>query len=453
MDKKTLMENLARKAYERGSFNGTWLYAEHGEIISKGAYGFRDPENKLPMREDSIFEMASITKQFTAAAVMLLVRAGKLGLDDEFTKYFPEFPYPGVRIRHLLTHTSGIPDYDVEDWVAPILEKEKRIPPCSEVLRFICESGEEPVGVPGEKFCYSDIGYTLLANAVEKASGTGFEDFLKKNIFEPAGMKDTGIYHTRRDGIPSDRFVRNMVLEEGGYVPSDRSKRSAGYVVGSDGLNGCDYAYTTVFDMLAWDRTLREGKVLTPGEQQIMYTPARLNSGETFADEDGDGYGFGWGITNDEKFGLIVSHSGGMPGLNTWFERYIDADRVLLIFMSRDPEDARASEGCWDGLRAVARGGEPEEIVSIEDIAVKDPDKSDWESFCGKYEHADDDFIIDEVFLKDGDLYANVEIDGDPETVRLYPIGENEFGRKRGFLKLKFADGSLGYDEHTCKKL
>ncbi len=453
MDKKTLMENLARKAYERGSFNGTWLYAEHGEIISKGAYGFRDPENKLPMREDSIFEMASITKQFTAAAVMLLVRAGKLGLDDEYTKYFPEFPYPGVRIRHLLTHMSGIPDYDVEDWVAPILEKEKRIPPCSEVLRFICESDEDPVGVPGEKFCYSDIGYTLLANAVEKVSGTGFEDFLKKNIFEPAGMKDTGIYHTRRDGIPSDRFVRNMVLEEGGYVPSDRSKRTAGYVVGSDGLNGCDYAYTTVFDMLAWDKALREGKILTPEEQQIMYTPGRLNSGEAFADEDGDGYGFGWGISNDEELGLIVSHSGGMPGLNTWFERFINADRVLLIFMSRDPEDARASEGCWDGLRAVARGGEPEEIVSIEDIAVKDPDKSGWESFCGKYEHADDDFIIDEVFLKDGDLYANVEIDGDPETVRLYSIGENEFGRKRGFLKVKFADGSLNYDDHTCKKL
>ncbi len=276
---------------------------------------------------------------------------------------------------------------------------------------------------------------------------------MKKNIFEPAGMKDTGIYHTRRDGIPSDRFVRNMVLEEGGYVPSDRSKRTAGYVVGSDGLNGCDYAYTTVFDMLAWDKALREGKILTPEEQQIMYTPGRLNSGEAFADEDGDGYGFGWGISNDEELGLIVSHSGGMPGLNTWFERYIDADRVLLIFMSRDPEDARASEGCWDGLRAVARGEEPEEIVSIEDIAVKDPDKTDWESFCGKYEHADDDFIIDEVFLKDGDLYANVEIDGDPETVRLYPIGENEFGRKRGFLKLKFADGSLSYDEHTCKKL
>ena len=102
----------------------------------------------------------------------------------------------------------------------------------------------------------------MLANAVEKGSGVRFEDFLKKKIFEPAGMKDSGIYHTRRDGRPSDRFARNMVLEGDGYVASDVSEISAGYVVGSDGMNGCDYLYTTIFDMFAWDKALREEKVL-----------------------------------------------------------------------------------------------------------------------------------------------------------------------------------------------
>ena len=453
MDKKALMEKLAREAHEKGCFNGTWLYAEKGEIVSKGAMGFRDAEDTLPMEEDSIFEMASVTKQFTAAAIMLLVREGKLSVDDEFTEYFPEFPYPGVRIRHLLTHTSGIPDYDVEEWVAPILEKEKRIPPCSEVLSFICESGEEPIGAPGEKYCYSDIGYTLLANTVEKVSGVSFEEFLKKNIFEPAGMRDTGIYHTRRDGRPSDRFTRNMVLEEGGFVPSDCSK-DAGYVVGSDGLNGCDYAYTTIFDMLKWDRALREGKVVTPEEQELMYTPVRLNSGEEYVDEDGDMYGFGWGITRDDALGRIVSHSGGMPGLNTWFERFLDKDAVLLIFANRDPEDMRAFSGFWDGMRAVARGEEPAPIVSIEDIMVRDPDKSRWESFCGRYEQPEgEDFTIREVFMKDGELYAAGRVYGPDRTFRLYPTGENEFGRKGGFLKLTFGDGCLMYDGHSCKKL
>ena len=222
MDKKTAMENLARKAHEKGVFNGTWLYAENGQIISKGAFGFRDAEDKLPMQEDSIFEMASITKQFTAAAVMLLVREGKLRLDDEYTKFFHEYPYQGVTIRHLLTHTSGMPDdFETADWVAPILEKENRIPACSEILRFICESGEAASCAPGEKYRYTDVGYCLIANVVEKVSGIRFEDFLKKNLFEPAGMKDTAILHTRRDGRPSDRFTRNMVLENDSYEWED----------------------------------------------------------------------------------------------------------------------------------------------------------------------------------------------------------------------------------------
>ena len=92
MDRKTMMEKHAREAYEKGAFNGPWLYAEDGKIISKGAFGFRDAENQLPMEEDTIFEMASVTKMFTAAAVMLLVRKGKLGLDDEYAKYFSDYP-------------------------------------------------------------------------------------------------------------------------------------------------------------------------------------------------------------------------------------------------------------------------------------------------------------------------------------------------------------------------
>ena len=221
MDKNTTMENLARAAYEKGGFNGAWLYAEKGKIVSSGAFGWVDAENSLPMRENSIFEMASVTKMFTATAIMLLVREGKLGLDDAYTKYFPDYPYEGVTIRHLLTHTSGMPDFDVEELVGPVLDEENRIPANSEIIDLIRETGEDAACAPGETFEYTDVGYMLLANAVEKVSGMKFEDFMKKNVFEPAGMKDSGIYHTRRDGRPSDRFTRNMVLEDGKLVPSD----------------------------------------------------------------------------------------------------------------------------------------------------------------------------------------------------------------------------------------
>ena len=122
MDKNTTMENLARALQEKDGFNGAWLYAENGEIVSKGALGFRDPENTLPITEDTIFQLASITKQFTATAVMLLMRQRLLNPEDRITKYFPELAaYEGVTVRHLLNHTSGIPDYfDDADWFIKI---------------------------------------------------------------------------------------------------------------------------------------------------------------------------------------------------------------------------------------------------------------------------------------------------------------------------------------------
>ena len=458
MDKHTMMENLARKLNEKDSFNGVWLYAEKGEIVSKGVLGFRDPEDTLPIAEDTIFQLASVTKQFTAAAVMLVRREGLLDFGDEITKFFPELTaYKGVTVRHLLTHTSGIPDYfDDADWFIKIWKEEKRVPGNDEILRFLRETKAKPYFAPGEGLHYSNTGYNLLALLVERLSGVPFEEFLQKNIFEPAGMTSTRCCHIRRDGVPFDNYARATVYDDGKCV-ADIDSAEEGDVVAFDGLNGDDYVYTNIFDMLIWDRALREGKVLTLEEQQFMYTPAKLNSGEdaVYDEEDGLGYGFGWAVGRDEELGLVVSHSGGMPGVSTWFERFIDADRVLVILSCRDYRDVRAYLGYWDGMEAIARDREPEPIRTIEDIMLKDPDKSKWESFCGKYEHPEDaDFIVDEVWMQDGELHARaIDEDGDEMSFRLYPIGENEFGRKGGMLRLSFGDGCLMLDDHTCKKL
>ena len=457
MDKNTMIQNLARESYEKGGFNGAWLYAEKGEIVSKGALGFRDPEDTLPITEDTIFQLASVTKQFTAAAVMLARREGLLELDDEITKYFPEIPYPGVTVRHLLTHTSGIPDYfDDADWFIKIWKEEKRVPGNDEILRFLCETEAKPYFAPGEGMHYSNTGYNLLALLVERLSGVPYEDFLQKNIFEPAGMGSTRCCHIRRDGVPFEKYAQATVFEDGKCV-ADVDSAEDGDVVAFDGLNGDDYVYTNIFDMLRWDRALREGKVLTPEEQKLMYTPGKLVNGEdaVYDEDEGLGYGFGWFVGRDEELGLIVSHSGGMPGVATWLERFIDEDRMLVILTCRDFADVRAYLSFEKGLRSIARGKEPEPVVAIEDIAIKDPDKSKWESFCGKYEHPEDaDFIVDEVFRKDGELHAKaIDKDGDEMSFRLYPIGENEFGRKGGMLQLTFGDGCVMYDDFTCKKL
>ena len=454
MDKNAMVQNMAREAYEKDGFNGAWLYAEKGEIVSKGVVGFCDPADTLPIKEDSIFQLASVTKQFTASAVMLLVREGKLRLEDEITRFFPEIPYPGVTVRHLLTHTGGVPDYfEGADWFIKVWKEEQHVPGNDEILRFLCESTVKAQFAPGEKFSYSNTGYNLLALLVERLSGVPFEDFLQKNVFEPAGMTHTRCCHIRRDGVPFANYAQATVIEGDRYVRDVDSEEDS-IVTAFDGLNGDDYVYTNIFDMLAWDRALREGKVLTLEEQQLMYTTGKLNSGETAGFDGTDGYGFGWSVARDPDFGLIVSHSGGMPGVHTWFERFVDADRVLVILCCREEQDARAHEGLFNGLRQLAKDKEPEPIRTIEDIAVKDPDKSKWESFCGKYEHPEDaDFLVDEVWLQDGELYARaIDEDGDDFSFRLYPIGEDEFGRKGGMLKLKFGEGCLMFDDYTCKK-
>ena len=457
MDKHNLMKELACALNEKDCFNGAWLYAEKGEIVSKGVLGFRDPEDKLPITEDTIFQLASVSKTFTSAAVMLLMRQGLFSPEDEITKFFPEIPYPGVTVRHLLTHTSGIPDYfDDADWFIKIWKGEKRVPGNDEILRFLRETKAKPYFAPGEGLHYSNTGYNLLALLVERLSGVPYEEFLQKNIFEPAGMSSTRCCHIRRDGIPFENFARATVFEDDKWV-ADIESAEEGDVVAFDGLNGDDYVYTNIFDMLRWDKALREGKVLTSEEQQIMYTPGRLNNGEdaVYDEDDGLGYGFGWAVGHDEALGLVVSHSGGMPGVATWFERFLDADRVLVILSNRDYRDVRAYLGYWNGMEAIARDKEPEPIVSIEDIALKSVDKSKWESFCGKYEHPEDaEFLVDEVWMQDGELHARaIDEDGDEMTFRLYPIGENEFGRKGGMLKLTFSDDCVAYDDLTCKKL
>ena len=458
MDKHEMMQALAQTLQEKDVFNGAWLYAEKGEIVSKGAMGFRDPGDTLPITEDTIFQLASVSKTFTGAATLLAVRQGKLSLEDRITKYFPELTaYEGVTVRHLLNHTSGIPDYfDDADWFIDIWKEEKRVPGNDEILRFLRETKAKPYFAPGEGLHYSNTGYNLLALLVERLSGVPYEEFLQRNIFEPAGMTATRCCHIRRDGVPFENYAQATVFENGRWV-ADVDSEEDGDVVAFDGLNGDDYVFTNIFDMLKWDRALREGKVLTLEEQQLTYTPGKLNNGEdaVYDEEDGLGYGLGWAVGREEELGLVVSHSGGMPGVATWFERFIDADRTLVILSNRDYRDVRAYLGYWNGMEAIVRDKEPEPIVSIEDIAVKDPDKSKWESYCGKYEHPEDaDFIVDEVFLKDGELHVNaIDDDGDDMTFRLYPLGENEFGRKGGMLKLTFGENCLMFDDFTCKKL
>jgi len=294
---------------------------------------------------------------------------------------------------------------------------------------------------------------------VQKVSGVPFESFLRDEIFEPAGMHATRVVHRRRDRIAVENLAWGLSLPLGGdrYVlPDDLPEESA--AVTCDGANGDGLVHSNIFDLYRWDRALRAETVLTKEEQAMMATPGRLNNGELGIDKDDEddpdyGYGFGWDVLEDPEFGLIVCHSGGWPGYSTWYERFVDADRVLIRLRCRDVRDERASKAFIKGLAAVARDREPEPVRSIEELAVRDPDRSGWDALCGKYDYAIGDFRIDEVFRKDGELYAGAFNGGTACTLRMYPLGDRVFGIKDLDADLTFTGGALTLYGKTGNKL
>ncbi len=453
MDKKAMIESLAREAGEKGLFTGTWLYAENGLIVSKGAVGWRDPGNQLPVREDSLFDLASVSKHFTATAVMLLRKRGLLSLEDEITKFFPEIPYKGVTIRHLLNHTGGLPDY--MEWVEKTAKEENTIPGNDIMVRFLCENGEEPSFAPGEKFEYSNTGYCLLAQIVEKASGVFFDDFMKKNIFEPAGMSATRLIHRRKDHLTVENLAYGMVLDKNGrYILPDDAEGSDHCVVPLDGVSGDGIVHTNIFDLLTWDRVQREEKLLSKEEQEMMYTPGKLNNGEDAGQDDEEGavgYGFGWDIFSDPEYGRIIAHSGGWPGYNTWYQRFLDADRVMVILCCRDSLDDRGHDSFMDGMKAIVKDREPGPIRTVEDLAIKDPDRSGWEELCGTYEWQKYRITVS---VKGENLFADfVQDTGDSLEMKLYPLGGKTFGMKEESGDITFGDGCLTFYDVEGRKL
>ncbi len=190
----------------------------------------------------------------------------------------------------------------------------------------------------GEQYAYSNTGYSLLAQIAEKVSGVRFEDFLEENIFVPSQMTSTKLLHRRKNHLTIENLAYGMVFEGGRHILPDDSK-GMNFVVPLDGVSGCGSVYSTVQDLFLWDKILCEEKLLSKGEQAMMYTPGKLNSGEIA----GDGYGFGWEIANDPALGLIVQHGGYWPGYDKQYTRFLDANRVLIVLSCRDCIDARAA--------------------------------------------------------------------------------------------------------------
>ena len=308
-------------------------------MLFKRGYGVRDLRTLAPIDAGTGFRLASCTKQFTAMAIMLLVHDGRLRYDDRLTRFFPDFPAYGraITLRQLLTHTSGLPDY--EDLMEGGPWTESHQIQDDEVLALL-QRQAAPKFAAGASWAYSNSGYVVLGLIVAKVSGVPFRDFLRRRIFAPLHMDRTLVYVGGRNSVPNRAF--GYAGRAGKWVEADQSSTSA--TQGDGGI------YTNLDDLAKWDPALDGHTLLTAAEMQPALTPARLADGSEprGPSAPGDGapapgkpvaYGFGWFL--DPYAGRArMWHSGSTRGFSTAIERFPAEKLTIVVLCNRTDLDA-----------------------------------------------------------------------------------------------------------------
>jgi CubicO group peptidase (beta-lactamase class C family) len=305
----------------QNDFSGVVLIAEKGKPVYHKAFGYREFENQIPLKNTDIFELASVSKQFTAMIIMMLKEKGSLNYDDSVSKYL-DIPYKGITIRNLLTHTSGLPDY--QDIMDKYWDKTKVAgnPDCIEYLNKYAPPKRFE---PGEKYEYSNTGYMLLASIAEKASGKDFIEMCRKWIFRKLKMKSTDIRTLEEKKATKNFAIGHIYVEERNKWVRADSFPSSDYTIWLGNRKGPGRISSTAADLLKWDKALYTEKLIKQSTLQDAFTPMKLNNG-SFSN-----YGFGWSLRTDSTLGKIVSHNGDNPGYKTQIIRYIDKRKTLIL--------------------------------------------------------------------------------------------------------------------------
>ena len=321
-------EQYLSEANDRGEFNGAVLVFEGGNVVYQGAFGIRGIDPLASLDVNSQFRLASVSKQFTAMAVMQLMEDGKLRYDQDIRDFIPELPYEGVTIRHLLHHVSGLPDYEPlmdQNWKPELNvdDPARYTDGNADVIRMLVSKKPPVYFKPGEKWRYSNTGYNLLGSIVARASGIPFAAFLKTRIFDPAGMSNTLVY----DFVigPDPQMPNRAYGYQVAWNGTDLSPADSHYLNHGQGEDG---VYSTVGDMLKWDRVLYTEKLVSKATLHEAFTPAVLNNGKT------TDYGFGWFLQRSAGGKRVVAHSGGWLAFSTHTLRAIEEDKFLVVLMN-----------------------------------------------------------------------------------------------------------------------
>lgn len=285
-----------------------------GKIIKTGGYGFANIAEKIPAAPETVYKIASVSKQFIAAGVMLLVQEGRIQVTDSVTKYIEDAPetWSGITIRHLLSHTSGLareaPGFDPRKAQsdADVIRTAYRLP-----LRF----------APGERWDYSNLGYFVAAELIRQVSGRPWTEYLAQRIFTPLGMTSTYPTNTQR-AVPH---------KARGYVDNDELRDAAEWVA----LRPSGAFISTVLDLAKWDAALHTDTILSEPIRQQMLTAVELNDGTTAP------HGYGW-ILATVNGHRLVHHPGGMPGARANVARFVDQRLTIIVLMNLDDVDIDA---------------------------------------------------------------------------------------------------------------
>jgi CubicO group peptidase (beta-lactamase class C family) len=297
-----------------------------GRIIKATGYGLANVELNVPVTPATIFQAGSTGKQFLATAILLLAEEGKLSLDNSITKYFPEAPawWKPITIRHLLTHTSGLPDIwgesDSRGMYANALVDMRRDYTEDELLRAFIKL--RPSFTPGEKWEYCNTGYQILGFLIRRLTGKSHSDFMRERVFQPLGMETARVI-SESDIIPN---------RSSGYVIVNEELKNQEWIAPSLNTTADGPYYMTVLDLAKWDASLYTEKILKRTSLEQMWTKqAKLNSGETYP------YGLGWFLA-DVNGHRLMYHTGGNQGFFVNISRYTD-DRLTIIVMNNLDED------------------------------------------------------------------------------------------------------------------
>jgi CubicO group peptidase (beta-lactamase class C family) len=300
---------------QAGSPGASVMVIKGGKVVLAKSYGVANVEERIPCGTNTNFRLASVTKQFTAMAVMMLAERKKLSLDDRLTDFFPEFPAYGGRItlRHLLTHTSGLIDYE------DVIPKGTEIPVLDrDVLRLLMLQ-DRTYFPPGTKYRYSNSAYALLALIVEARSGNTFARFLKDNLFRPLKMSNTLAYELGLSVVTNRAYGYSP--DAGGFKRTDQSLTSS--VLGDGGI------YSSVADLCRWDQALYTDKLVSRKMLKLAFTPGPAT------EHPDTGYGFGWFI--GQYRGLReVWHSGNSVGFTTRIARFPERRFTVIILANRN---------------------------------------------------------------------------------------------------------------------